>query len=81
MTDSPSPEPPYHPDMLPQTGYSVEARQLLAMATRSWVFGGMGSWNDVGFGDPDVQAEYEEITSRLYGAVVDAIRAATKAFA
>lgn len=81
MAGSPNPEPPYHPDMLPQSGYSLDARQLLAMATRSWVFGGMGSWNDVGFTDSDVQAEYEEITTRLYRAVVDGIRVATNSFA
>lgn len=81
IADSPSPEPPYHGDMLPPNGYSLEARQLLAMATRSWVFGGMGSWNDVGFSDQDVQAEYHEITTRLYRSVLDGVRTATNAFA
>ena len=80
LGDSPSPDPPYHGDMLPQTGYPLEARQLLAMATRSWVFGGMGSWNDAGFSDEDVQAHYQEITKRLYRAVLDGIRTAANAF-
>lgn len=81
LGDSPRPVPPYHGDMLPLSGYSLEARQLLAMATRSWVFGGMGSWNDVGFRDHAVQAQYDEITTRLYRAVLDGIRTATNAFA
>jgi hypothetical protein len=51
---------PYYPDMLP-SAYTSEARHLAAMAAQAWVFGGMGSWNDLGFGDRAVEAEYEEV--------------------
>lgn len=80
MADSPTGELPYYPDMLPERGYTLDARRLLAMATRSWVFGGMGSWNDLGFSDPDTRAEYEGVTHRLHEAVLDGIRDATNAF-
>ncbi len=43
-----SPEIPYHPDLLPDSFHSLSARQLLASACKAWVFGGMGSWNDLG---------------------------------
>jgi hypothetical protein len=80
MASNPGPVPPYHPDMMPVEGYPTEARQLLSMATRSHVFGGMGSWNDIGFADQDTKARYEATSERLYRAVADAVRDATNAF-
>jgi hypothetical protein len=68
---SPTDELPYHPDMLP-TDYDAELRQLVAMAAQSWVFGGMGSWNDLGFSDADSHRRYQEVTRRLYDAVLRA---------
>lgn len=65
---------PYHPDMLPPV-YSSEARHLAAMAAQAWVFGGMGSWNDLGFEDRAVEAEYEEVSRNLYAAVLLALLA------
>jgi hypothetical protein len=62
---------PYHPDMLPAAGFEPFARQLLAMATRAWVFGGMGSWNDLGYADLDNES-YSTITRELYAAVLGA---------
>jgi hypothetical protein len=64
-------EIPYHDDMLPDS-FGGEPRRLVAMATRSWVFGGMGSWNDLGFADPDVRQHYENLSRLLYGAVLRA---------
>ena len=65
----PDPAPPYHPDLVP-SGYPLGARRLLAAATRSWVFGGMGSWNDLGFEDRDDDATYRSVTRALYDAVL-----------
>lgn len=39
--------------------------KLLAAAQNSWVFGGMGSWNDLGFDGQD-QKEYESISNELF---------------
>ncbi|MBW3624663.1 MAG: hypothetical protein KY468_14755 [Armatimonadetes bacterium] len=51
--------------MLPEEGYSLLARQLLATATQAYVFGGMGSWNDIGF-EGSLQREYEKVSADLY---------------
>ena len=67
---------PYHPDILPERGYQLRARQLLSGAVRSWVFGGMGSWNDVWVANPDARARYARVTQRLYAAVTGALAAA-----
>lgn len=74
------PTAPYHADMLPTEGYSVAARQLMAMASQAWVFGGMGSWTDLGFDDASTTADFQRVSARLYRAVVDAARSAANAF-
>ena len=51
------------------------AQQLAAMAARAWVFGGMGSWNDLGFELRAVEAEYDEVSRNLYAAVLLALLA------
>ena len=80
MLDSRFPKAPYHPDMLPDAGFSMDARQLMAAAAQAYVFGGMGSWNDMGFENPQTQKEYEEITLSLYDAVKNAIILASNSF-
>jgi hypothetical protein len=72
------PQPPYHPDMLPALGFARPARQLLAMATRVWVFGGMGSWNDLVF-EAREEDEYNRLSAKLYAAVLGAFVAAVNA--
>lgn len=70
---------PYHPDLLPRVGYARDARRLLAAASQAWVFGGMGSWNDMGFDEPQ-QSRYEACSTRLYRAVIEACCAAANSF-
>ena len=55
---------------------SLEARQLLATASHAWVFGGMGSWNDVALTDDE---RYKPVTAELFEAVLEAVVAATNA--
>jgi hypothetical protein len=43
----------------------LEAKQLLASAQAAWVFGGMGSWNDLGF-DGNDQQEYTALSDELF---------------
>jgi hypothetical protein len=74
---SDDPVAPYHPDMLPGTGYSLDARRLLAAATRAWVFGGMESWNDFVARDPQ---RYEAATARLYRGVLTSFTASVNSF-
>ena len=81
ILDSSNPQAPFHPDMLPDSGFSLDARQVLASAVQAYVFGGMGSWNDMGFEKPEVHKEYERITTELYEAVRFALVAASNSFA
>lgn len=69
------PVPPYHPDMFPSTAFGRAPRRLLAMATRAWVFGGMGSWNDLLFDGADVHA-YDAVSNELLAVVLAAFVAA-----
>jgi hypothetical protein len=69
--DADTPEPPYHPDMLP-AGYPRDARRLLAGAAQAWVFGGMGSWNDLGFETQEDNDRYHELSRELYAVVLTA---------
>ena len=55
----------YHKDISPDDLLSLEANQLLATSQAAWVFGGMGSWNDLGFDGKD-QHEYERLSDKLY---------------
>jgi hypothetical protein len=59
-------------DFIPHGVYSLEARQLMETALQSWVFGGMGSWNDLAFSDDD-QKQYAELSKELYEAICNAI--------
>ena len=65
--------------MLPPDGYSLPARRLLAAASYASVFGGMGSWNDLGVA-PAQQAEYDRVTQDLQEAVKLSLVAAANSF-
>jgi len=71
------PEFSYHHDLIPESYYSLKARQLLAAAEQAWVFGGMGSWNDIGFNNPLTTRKYNKISKRLYSSTLTAFVAAT----
>jgi hypothetical protein len=55
----------YHSDIAPSSQMPLEAKQLLGAAQAAWVFGGMGSWNDMSFEEPD-QQEYVEVSGKLF---------------
>ena len=67
----------YHADVLPP-GAELDRRRLLVAALRAYVFGGMGTWNDIGPppDDDEANAEYDRVTPLLYAAVLDALAAA-----
>lgn len=67
--------PESRPDLVPEGVLSNEAVAVLAACQTAWVFGGMGSWNDLFF-DGEVGVRYEEVSDRLFEAVMDAIEAA-----
>ncbi len=60
-----------HADIDPGNLLTLKGRQILAAAQIGWVFGGMGSWNDVTF--PGViGAEYERLSEELFTVMTDA---------
>ena len=69
----------YHNDLAPDS-LPLPARQLLAAAQTAWVFGGMGSWNDVGFDEED-QPLYDRLSEELYELLNAAMVAAANASA
>ncbi len=58
----------YHQDLAPAGFLSEEAAMLLDACQTAWVFGGMGSWNDMWFEGED-QGTYERVSERLFEAV------------
>lgn len=70
----------YHRDLAPAGHLSDRARALLDASQRAWVFGGMGSWNDMGF-DGEAQKEYERLSEKLFQTLNRAIaEAANQSF-
>lgn len=64
----------YHKDIAMPGQLNPDAESLLKASMRAWVFGGMGSWNDMGFDQP-AQTEYENVSERLFEVVHEAIEA------
>lgn len=71
----PRQSPGYHRDLYVEGTLPDQAVTLLQAAQHAWVFGGMGSWNDMGFGG-ETQAEYDRVSDGLFGALQDVILAA-----
>jgi hypothetical protein len=64
----------YHKDLAPPGMLSSPALSLLKAAQAAWVFGGMGSLNDLGFRG-ETQKEFERLSNRLFELLGDAIEA------
>lgn len=69
----------YHKDIIPLSKYSDEAKRILFSVQSAWVFGGMGSWNDMMFENND-QNLYEMISDQLFKALCEAIPHATNEY-
>jgi len=69
----------FHRDLFPGSAPSAAA-DLLAACQHAWVFGGMGSWNDMGFDGADGK-EYERVSEQLFQAITTAIPAAVDGYA
>jgi hypothetical protein len=79
LARSRNPSAPYHPDLLPAVGYTLEARQAVAAAAQAWVFGPWG-WGDRVFRNDAIEAEFWRIDARLRKAVWGALIAAANSF-
>ena len=78
--DHPEMEAAYHKDLYVPGTLNDDAAAILKAATSAWVFGAMGSWNDMGFAG-DIQKEYERVSENLFQVLNEAIAvAATSSF-
>ncbi len=65
-------EPQKTDEFLPAGIYSKDAHQLIQGAFSSWIFGGMGSWNDLTFSG-EYQEQYSSLSKELYSTLCNAI--------
>jgi hypothetical protein len=63
----------HHKDLAPEGLLSLSARQALAACQAAWVFGGMGSWNDMAF-EGQEQARYEKLPDALFMELNEAVQ-------
>ncbi len=68
----------YHQDLAPDGCLPSLAMRLLDACQSAWVFGGMGSWNDMAF-QGDVQVEYDRTSEQLFLTLNEVIQAAANA--
>jgi hypothetical protein len=68
----------YHKDLFVKGVAPQLAEALLDAAQSAWVFGGMGSWNDLGFEGAD-QIEYKRVSQQLFAVLNETIRLAANA--
>jgi len=68
----------HHSDLAPTAAVPLEAKQLLGAVQAAWVFGGMGSWSDLGFAGDD-QQEYDKLSDELFARLNQSIVGAVNA--
>ena len=62
----------YHKDLAPAHRLETRAAAILDASQSAWVFGGMGSWNDMGF-EGENQKEFNRVSDQLFHEVTQAI--------
>ncbi|HNP49921.1 MAG TPA: hypothetical protein PKL85_13845 [Bacteroidia bacterium] len=65
----------YYKDLVPSGDFSVASRQLLYSAAMAWVFGGMGSWNDINLEKKEDEERYDELSAKLYQCITESVLA------
>lgn len=61
----------YHKDLVPNCYKKIE--YLLDACQSAWVFGGMGSWNDIWIEDENILNEYKIVSNNLYSSLISTI--------
>jgi len=62
-------------------GYAPpEYQQLLSACQSAWVFGGMGSWNDLWFDDGETNKEYDTLSDELFNLINLSLMVASNPF-
>jgi hypothetical protein len=67
--------PAYYEDIVRYSGLSGAAQSLLAAVSHAWVFGGMGSWNDIGSSGDEIGKRYDRLSAELFSALEDSVAA------
>ncbi len=70
--DDPDADVGYHKDLFLKDQLSPKAVSIIKAAMSSWVYGGMGSWNDMGF-EGEAQKEYERVSDQHFKLLNEAI--------
>jgi hypothetical protein len=70
----------YHKDLAPEELLSLPAQRVLAACQAAWVFGGMGSWNDMAF-EGQEQDRYKKVSDALLSLVNEAIQSSVNSTA
>lgn len=68
----------YHQDLSPPGLLPAKALAVLDASQSAWVFGGMGSWNDMGVDGVDGK-EYDRVSEQLFQTLTDSICVAANA--
>lgn len=68
----------YHKDLSPPGLLPAKASAILDTSQSAWVFGGMGSWNDLGFDGAD-RMEYDHVSEQLFQTLTESICVAANA--
>ena len=70
----------YFKDLIPANNYTLTAKQIIFSAASAWVFGGMGSWNDLGFENKEDNDKYDLLSEQLYEVINEAIIAGVNTY-
>ena len=70
----------WHTRQIDETGYSQTNLQLMYAAMAAHVFGGMGSWNDLGFEKSQDMQQYDDLSYRLYDCINRALISSINSF-
>jgi len=69
----------YHKDLLIEENYPLKARQVLAACQTAFVFGAMGSWNDMTY-EGKTQERYDKLSNALFSTIMKSICTAVNSF-
>lgn len=69
----------YHKDLLIEENYSLKARQVLAACQTAFVFGAMGSWNDMTY-EGKTQERYDKLSNALFSSIMKSICTVVNSF-
>lgn len=61
----------FEEQMFPWQFFSLDAKRVMSAIEKSWVFGAIGSWNDMAYTNESDQKEYEKISRFFYSKLIE----------